>query len=120
MPGVRLNRDISGEGTQVAIRGLGPSFTRVLLNGSQLQVASDGGTNGGSANREVDLDSFPSELFTRLDLAKTPSPSTLEGGIVGTFRLRYARPCDTQGTPVTDVPQGQYTDTNEKMSRRGE
>ena len=46
MPGVRLNRDINGEGTQVAIRGLGPSFTRVLLNGSQLQVASDGGTNG--------------------------------------------------------------------------
>ena len=72
MPGVRLNRDISGEGTQVAIRGLGPSFTRVLLNGSQLQVASDGGTNGGSANREVDLDFFPSELFTRLDRATTP------------------------------------------------
>ncbi len=119
MPGVRLNRDINGEGTQVAIRGLGPSFTRVLLNGSQLQVASDGGTNGGSANREVDLDFFPSELFTRLDLAKSPSPSTLEGGIAGTVNLRNARPFDKEGTHVTVVAQGQYTDNNDKFSPRG-
>lgn len=54
MPGVRLKRDNNGEGTQVSIRGLGPSFSKVLLNGAQIQVASDGGTNGGSANREVD------------------------------------------------------------------
>ena len=119
MPGVRLNRDISGEGTQVAIRGLGPSFTRVLLNGAQLQVASDGGTNGGSANREVDLDFFPSELFTRLDLAKSPSPSTLEGGIAGTVNLRNARPFDKPGTHITVVAQGQYTDANKKLSPRG-
>ena len=119
MPGVRLNRDTNGEGTQVAIRGLGPSFTRVLLNGSQIQVASDGGTNGGSANREVDLDFFPSELFTRLDLAKSPSPSTLEGGIAGTVNLRNARPFDKPGTHVTVVAQGQYTDANDKVSPRG-
>lgn len=119
MPGVRLNRDITGEGTQVAIRGLGPSFTRVLLNGSQLQVASDGGTNGGSANREVDLDFFPSELFTRLDLQKSPSPSTLEGGIAGTVNLRNARPFDKEGTHVTVVAQGQYTDSNDKIGPRG-
>ncbi len=119
MPGVRLNRDINGEGTQIAIRGLGPSFTRVLLNGSQLQVASDGGTNGGSANREVDLDFFPSELFTRLDLAKSPTPSTLEGGIAGTVNLRNARPFDKEGTHITAVAQGQYTDSNGKISPRG-
>lgn len=119
MPGVRLNRDTNGEGTQVAIRGLGPSFTRVLLNGSQIQVASDGGTNGGSANREVDLDFFPSELFTRLDLAKSPSPSTLEGGIAGTVNLRNARPFDKPGTHITVVAQGQYTDANDKISPRG-
>ncbi|TCM20514.1 TonB-dependent receptor [Novosphingobium sp. PhB165] len=119
MPGVRLNRDINGEGTQVAIRGLGPSFTRVLLNGSQLQVASDGGTNGGSANREVDLDFFPSELFTRLDLAKSPTPSTLEGGIAGTVNLHNARPFDKPGDHVTVVAQGQYTDSNDKFGPRG-
>ncbi|KQN00804.1 TonB-dependent receptor [Sphingobium sp. Leaf26] len=119
MPGVRLKRDNNGEGTQVSIRGLGPSFSKVLLNGSQIQVASDGGTNGGSANREVDLDFFPSELFTRLDLAKSPSPSTLEGGIAGTVNLRNARPFDKEGTHITVVAQGQYTSPNDKISPRG-
>jgi TonB-dependent receptor len=120
MPGVRLNRDVNGEGTQVAIRGLGPSFSKVLLNGSQIAVASDGNTNGtGGGNREVDLDFFPSELFTRLDLAKSSTASTIEGGIAGTVNLRNARPFDKPGTHVTVVAQGQYTDANDKISPRG-
>ncbi len=120
MPGVRLNRDVNGEGTQVAIRGLGPSFSKVLLNGSQIAVASDGNTNGtGGGNREVDLDFFPSELFTRLDLAKSATASTIEGGIAGTVNLRNARPFDKPGTHVTLVAQGQYTDSNGKISPRG-
>lgn len=120
MPGVRLNRDINGEGTQVAIRGLGPSFSKVLLNGSQIAVASDGGTTGGGGgNREVDLDFFPSELFTRLDLAKSATASTIEGGIAGTVNLRNARPFDKPGTHVTVVAQGQYTDSNNRLSPRG-
>ncbi len=120
MPGVRLNRDITGEGTQVAIRGLGPSFSKVLLNGSQIAVASDGGTTGGGGdNRQVDLDFFPSELFTRLDLAKSATASTIEGGIAGTVNLRNARPFDKPGTHVTVVAQGQYTDSNDRLSPRG-
>ena len=120
MPGVRLNRDITGEGTQVAIRGLGPSFSKVLLNGSQIAVASDGGTTGGGGgNREVDLDFFPSELFTRLDLAKSASAHTIEGGIAGTVNLQNARPFDKPGTHVTVVAQGQYSDTNDKVGPRG-
>lgn len=120
IPGVRLNRDINGEGTQVSIRGLGPSFSKVLLNGTQFAVASDGGTNGtGGGNREVDLDFFPSELFTRLDVAKSATASTLEGGIAGTVNLRNARPFDRPGTHVTVVAQGQYSDTNDKVNPRG-
>ena len=120
IPGVRLNRDISGEGTQVSIRGLGPSFSKVLLNGTQFAVSSDGGTNGtGGGNREVDLDFFPSELFTRLDVSKSPTASTLEGGIAGTVNLRNARPFDKPGTHLTVVAQGAYTDSNDKVGPRG-
>lgn len=120
IPGVRLNRDISGEGTQVSIRGLGPSFSKVLLNGTQFAVASDGGTNGGQGdNRQVDLDFFPSELFTRLDVAKSATASTLEGGIAGTVNLRNARPFDKPGTHITVVAQGAYTDSNDKVGPRG-
>jgi len=119
IPGVKLNRDINGEGLQVAVRGLGPSFSKVLLNNTQVAVASDGGTNGGSANREVDLDFFPSELFTRLDVLKSPIASTLEGGIAGTVNLRNARPFDRPGQHLTVIGQGQYTDSNEEISPRG-
>jgi TonB-dependent receptor len=119
MPGVRLNRDINGEGTQVSIRGLGPSFSKVLLNGAQIAVASDGGTNGGSTGREVDLDLFPSELFNKLELSKSPVASQLEGGTAGTVNLHSARPFDKPGTHVTVIGQGQYTDSNEKWSPRG-
>ena len=119
IPGVKLNRDINGEGLQVSIRGLGPSFSKVLLNNTQIAIASDGGTNGGSSNREVDLDFFPSELFTRLDVAKSPVASTLEGGIAGTVNLRNARPFDNPGQHITVIAQGQYTDSNERLSPRG-
>ena len=119
IPGVNLTRDINGEGTQVSIRGLGPSFSKVLLNNTQISVASDGGTNGGSANREVDLDFFPSELFTRLDIAKSPQASTLEGGIAGSVNLHNARPFDKPGQRLTLIAQGQYTDSNKDFSPRG-
>jgi TonB-dependent receptor len=119
IPGVKLNRDINGEGVQVSVRGLGPSFSKVLLNGTQIAVASDGGTNGGSANREVDLDFFPSELFTRLDVAKTPVASQLEGGIAGTVNLRNARPFDKEGQHLTVIAQSQFTDSNDEVSPRG-
>jgi TonB-dependent receptor len=119
IPGVKINRDINGEGLQVSIRGLGPSFSKVLLNGTQIAVASDGGTNGGSANREVDLDFFPSELFTRLDVAKSPQADTLEGGIAGTVNLHNARPFDREGQHLTVIAQGQYTDSNKDLSPRG-
>jgi TonB-dependent receptor len=119
IPGVNINRDINGEGLQVSIRGLGPSFSKVLLNGTNIAVASDGGTNGGSANREVDLDLFPSELFTRLDVAKTPVASTLEGGIAGVVNLRNARPFDRPGTHFNVIGQGDLHDTNGKAGPRG-
>jgi TonB-dependent receptor len=119
IPGVNLSRDINGEGTQVSIRGLGPSFSKVLLNNTQISVASDGGTNGGSANREVDLDFFPSELFTRLDIAKSPQASTLEGGIAGSVNLHNARPFDKEGQRLTLIAQSQYTDSNKDFSPRG-
>ncbi|MBB6250799.1 TonB-dependent receptor [Nitrospirillum iridis] len=119
IPGVKLTRDINGEGVQVSIRGLGPSFSKVLLNNTQIAVASDGGTNGGSANREVDLDFFPSELFTRLDVAKSPTADMLEGGIAGTVNLHSARPFDNEGTHVTLIGQGQYTNADNEVSPRG-
>src|SRR3954470_18725983 len=65
MPGVQINRDPFGEGVNVSVRGLGTSFTKVLLNGAQIAVATSGTIDTQNQNREVDLNLFPTELFTR-------------------------------------------------------
>ncbi|MES2822809.1 MAG: TonB-dependent receptor [Pseudomonadota bacterium] len=94
MPGVQINRDPFGEGVNVSIRGLGTSFTKVLLNGSNVAVATSGTIDTQNQNREVDLNLFPTELFTRFDVLKTPTASMLEGGISGIVNIRAARPFD--------------------------
>ena len=118
IPGIQLTRDGTGEGTKVSVRGLGPSFTRVLLNNTQIGVASDGGPDGGDGNREVDLDLFPTELFTRLDVAKTPTASQLEGGIAGVINMRNARPFDNPGQHFNYVAQGGYAQVSESVRPR--
>jgi TonB-dependent receptor len=105
IPGVNISRDITGEGLQVAIRGLNTNFTRVLLNGAPVAIASTGQDNA-AQNREVDLDLFPSELFSQLTVAKTTSADMLEGGAAGTINMRMARPFDREGMNLTYQIQG--------------
>lgn len=62
--GVTITRDITGEGVNVAIRGLGSNFTNVTLNGSPIAVASSGATDAQGTDRSVDLSFFPTDLFT--------------------------------------------------------
>jgi TonB-dependent receptor len=101
IPGITISREITGEGLQVAIRGLGTNFTRVLLNNAPIAVASTGRDGSQSTNREVDLDIFPTELFTQLTVNKSSTASMLEGGAAGTVNLRSARPFDNEGTHIT-------------------
>ena len=119
IPGVQLGRDVTGEGVQISVRGLGPSFTKVTLNGSQIAVASDGALDSGSSNRELDLDLFPTELFTKLTVSKTPTSSLLEGGIAGTVNLASARPFDRPGQHLNMSLEGGYSDASQKVSPRG-
>jgi TonB-dependent receptor len=118
IPGVQLTREITGEGLNIAIRGLGTNFTKVLLNGNQIAVASTGRTDSQNQNREVDLDMFPTELFTRLDVNKTPVANQLEGGVAGVVNMRSARPFDNPGRHINYALQGSYSDNREKWSPR--
>ena len=100
IPGVTITREISGDGLNVAIRGLGTNFTRVLLNDAPIAIASTGRTDSQNTNREVDLDLFPTELFTQLTVHKSPTAGLLEGGAAGVVNMRSARPFDNEGTHV--------------------
>ncbi len=77
----------------------------MLLNNAPVAIASST-QEGSSANREVPLDMFPSELFSQLSVAKTASADMLEGGAAGTINMRMARPFDREGARLTYQVQG--------------
>lgn len=118
VPGVQLSRDVNGEGLNIAIRGLGTSFTKTTLNGASIATASIG-LNAQNQNREVDLNLFPTEFFTQLTVNKTPTASMLEGGISGIVDMRSARPFDRPGTHFNYQMQGSWNDGSKKASRNG-
>jgi TonB-dependent receptor len=119
IPGVQLTRDVDGEGMNVQIRGLGTDFTKILLNGDQLAVASPGTLNAQNQNREVDLDLLPTEFFTQLTVNKTPQPSMTEGGIAGVVDMRTTRPFDNPGTHLTYSAQTSYNSIGNNVQPRG-
>ncbi|MDP5279502.1 TonB-dependent receptor [Sphingomonas sp. DG1-23] len=118
IPGVTISREVTGEGTNVAIRGLGTNFTRVLLNGAPVAVASVR-FDAQSTNREVDLDLLPTELFTQLTVSKSPVASQVEGGAAGTVNLRSARPFDNPKTYLSYSLQGSKVSLADKWGYRG-
>lgn len=118
IPGIQLNRDVNGEGLNIAIRGLPNSFTKTVINGAQVATASIG-LDGQNQNREVDLNLFPTEFFTQLTVHKTPKASLLEGGVSGVVDMRSARPFDNPGKHLTYQLQGEWNDISEKFSPRG-
>ncbi|MDR7048945.1 TonB-dependent receptor [Duganella sp. 3397] len=119
IPGVGVSRDVTGEGMNIQIRGLGSSFTKILLNNAQIAVASSGPVDGQNSNREVDLDLLPTDLFTKLTVSKSPTASMLEGGAAGVVNLRSARPFDKEGRTVAMSVTGTRNQIADKTGGRG-
>jgi TonB-dependent receptor len=119
IPGVLMTREVNGEGLNISIRGLGTSFTKTVINGAQISVASSGRADAQNTNREVDLDLFPTELFSRIDVSKSPTASMLEGGLSGVVNMRTQRPFDNPGTHFTYQAQGSYSEIGGETSPRG-
>lgn len=117
IPGIAITRD-NGEGQQVTLRGLGPQFTRVQLNGMSISSSAIGGTDQRTRGREFDFDIFPSELFNRIDVSKTPTADLEEGGIAGTMSLRAAKPFDFDGFEAAVSIQGSYNDLADSADPR--
>lgn len=118
IPGVTISREIDGEGVNIQIRGLGPSFTKVLLNGAQVAMSSTGTTDAQGTNREVDLNMLPVELFSQLTVDKSARPDLLEGGAAGTVNMRSLRAFDNPGFHINYSAQG--TDSSNGHAAVGE
>src|SRR5206468_11199601 len=76
IPGVALQRD-GGEGRQITVRGLGPQFTRVRINGMEALTTAGGADASGGTNRSrsFDFNVFASDLFNAITVRKTAEAS---------------------------------------------
>jgi TonB-dependent receptor len=119
IPGVTISREIDGEGVNVSIRGLGADFTKVTLNGASIEVASTGPTDQGDTFRAIDLNMFPTELFTQLSVSKSPTADLIEGGAAGNVNMRSLRPFDNEGLHFTYNVQGSDYSQSPGMGERG-
>ena len=120
VPGVSIARD-GGEGRQVSVRGLGPQFTRVRINGMEAMSANGGTDAAGGTNRDrsFDFNTFASELFNSVTIRKSSAADLEEGSLGATVDLRSARPFDYDGFTVVTSVQGSYNDISEDVDPRG-
>jgi TonB-dependent receptor len=111
IPGVSIQRD-AGEGREISVRGLGPQFTRVRINGMEaLSTVSTSDANGGTnKNRVFDFNVFASELFNNITVHKTSSADIDEGSLGATVDLRTARPFDYNGFTAVLGAKEDYND----------
>lgn len=120
IPGVAITRD-AGEGRQISVRGLGPQFTRVRINGMEA-LSTVGGTDaagGTNRSRSFDFNVFASDLFNSITVRKTASAETEEGSLGATVDLVTARPFDYQGFTMAASGQVGYNDLSEEYDPRG-
>jgi TonB-dependent receptor len=96
--GVSIDRTASGEGSKVTVRGVGPDFNLVLLNGRQMPASNLGPGGGGVSNsRAFDFANLASEAVSALEVYKTARADTPTGGIGATINIKTTRPLDNPG-----------------------
>ena len=119
IPGVEVIKDpATNEGQRVQLRGLPSEYTVTLFNGAPVRATSGG--NIGSATRDFNYDIFPSELFSRVDVYKTPEAFLEEGGAAGVVDLRTPRPFDFKGRKITYSVASTQNKSNGSNNPRGQ
>ena len=107
--GVSINRTASGEGQQVTVRGVGPDFNLVLLNGRQMPASNLGPGGAGVTNsRAYDFSNLASEAVSAIEVFKTARAESPTGGIGATINIQTARPLDKPGLVANFGVKGVY------------
>lgn len=105
--GVSIDRS-GGEGNQVTVRGFGPAFNTVLVNGRRLASDAEG--------RAFNFDMLSAELIGGADVYKTSSVELQEGGIGSTINLRTQRPLELGEFKAVGSIKGIYDDRADSTS----
>jgi TonB-dependent receptor len=105
--GVAIDRS-GGEGQLISVRGFGPQFNLVTVNGRQMASERQG--------REFSFDTLASELIAGADVYKTSNAANQEGGIGATVNLKTAKPFDMEGFQAFGSVKGTYDSLSEKTT----
>ena len=98
IPGVTIDR-VNNEGSQVTVRGFGPEFNLVTLNGRSLPGNIIPG--GRNATRSFDFANLSADGIAGLTVYKTGRADIASGGIGSTIDIKTARPFDYSGMRAT-------------------
>lgn len=100
IPGVSIDR-VNGEGSKVTVRGLGPGYNLITLNGRAIPTASlstigqDQSGDGAAGNtRSFEFSNVASEGVNRLEVYKTSRASVPGGGIGAAINIVTRKPLD--------------------------
>ena len=91
--GVSIDRQ-NGEGSSVTVRGFGPEYNLVLLNGRQMPTATLGDGASPPASRSFDFANLASEGIAAVEVYKTGRAAVPSGGIGSTINIKTPRPLD--------------------------
>jgi len=109
IPGVSIDR-ANNEGSKVTVRGFGPEFNLILLNGRTMpttQLSAD-------STRSWDFANVASEGVRAVNVYKTFSADKPSGGIGSTIDLLTARPFDKPGLVASFGVKAMHDTTNER------
>ncbi len=110
--GVSIDRS-SGEGSKVTVRGFGPDFNLVLLNGRQMPASGLGSCCEAPASRSFDFANLAAEGIASVEVYKSGRASLPTGGIGSVINIRTPRPLDRPGFQGSVAVKGVYDHTFE-------
>ena len=108
--GVSIDRE-RGEGSRVTVRGFGPQFNLVLLNGRQMPTSGVGNAFGNGTSRSFDFGNLASEGVSAVEVFKTGQADVPTGGIGATLNIKTTRPLEGQDVAATVAVSGMYDDS---------
>lgn len=107
--GVSIDRR-NGEGSKVTVRGLGPDFNLVTLNGRQMPGATLEDTVA-SGSRSFDFANLASESVTAVEVYKTSRADVPPGGMGATINIITPRPLELDSRASIGV-KGVYDESS--------
>jgi TonB-dependent receptor len=94
--GVSIDRNV-GEGQRVTVRGFGPDFNLVLLNGRQMPASGLGSCCEAPASRSFDFANLAAEGVAGVEVYKSGRATLQTGGIGSVINIKTPRPLDRPG-----------------------